>query len=164
MLFADKNKLNLPQIPPRSRSYAGHRCSLSCRSAWGSWPGRAGGPSCASPPPGRPESARRWPRRAAGCTAAPDVCWQVTQRAAAGPGGGSGGRCPPSSRCRHSWGCCHCSTPGPSAPHAASQPPHGRCIHGWSPSWTSHGSQWKTSPWSQVWAPCESFWFLVPCV
>lgn len=150
------SELHPPQIPPRRQACAGRLCSLSSRSASGSSPSRASGPSCASPPPDHRPTAHRWQRRAAGCTAAPGVCLWRRQRAVVGPGGGSVGMCPLSSPRRRSWASqhwSHCSTSGPSAPHAGSLPPHDLYILGRSLSSTSHGSQWRISPLLQFWAP-----------
>lgn len=155
-----KKKLHTPQIPPQSRACAGRLCSPSFRSASGSSPARAGVPSCASPPPGRPVTARRWPRTAGGYTAAPGACWERRRRAGAAPGAGSDGTCPPSWPCLRSWGSPRCSprsTGAPSAPHAASPPRRGQYTHGRSLSWTSPVWRWKTSHLLQSWAPLKPF-------
>lgn len=149
-------QLYIPQIQPQSQACVSHLCSPSSQSASGSSPSRAGLLSCASPPPGHPETVHRWLRTAGGCTAAPGVCLRRKRRAVAGPGDGSEGMCPLCSLCPCSSGCHRC-TPAPLALHAASLHPHGQYILGRSLSSTFRVWRWKSSLFPQFWAPFKSF-------
>lgn len=169
--------MNSPQIPLQRQACTGRLYCLSVRFASSSSPNREGVRSCASPPPGRPETAHRWQRTVAGYRAAPGVCLRWKWRAGAVPGGGSAGTCPLSSPGPRSWGslgCCSRRTGAPRTLHASSPTLCARYILGRSLSSTSREWRWKTSRLKQFWAPlkpfiptttvCQTGWKLILCL